>query len=158
GSTPEMIAKIMNVKPPSLSKMVGPKGDVIQAGQGDIATKQQAGYTLINPDGSFYPQNIRGEDPLDTERRRQRIYQALTPQEQAGQRTNELKDFGSTGLNAALATVSGAAGATAAGAAGDATAGFLSEVGKHIAKHYAGQTGAKIAADFLINNSGKLAA
>lgn len=99
-------------------KMVSPKGEVVYArGADNVANLQKQGHTRIEPDGSFYPQNIPGEDPLETEKRRERIFQALTPGEKHGANINALKDFAKTGAEAATDTALGVTGASGVGAA-----------------------------------------
>jgi hypothetical protein len=149
---------INSTAPNAAQKMVSPKGEVLHVAPEDVQGYKAQGYTFIAPDGSFYPQNIPGEDPLETEKRRERIFNALTPQEQQGHQANSLKEFGKTGIESGLATAAGVMGASGLGAATDSMTTFLGEVGKEIAKKYAGETAAKVTADFLTANAGKLVA
>lgn len=105
---------------PGVRKMVTPSGQVNYALPSEIDSFKKAGHTLIEPDGMFYLQNIRGEDPLEEAKRYQRVRAALTPEEQEGLHKGEMKGFAKAGLEAGLYTAGGVAGAGAAGAAGEA--------------------------------------
>lgn len=96
-------------------KMVAPNGTVKYAKPDEVAGLQASGHTMIGTDGSFYPQNIKGEDPLETEKRRQRIYKALTPEEKTGSQKAEISDAIDTGIDAVSATAAGVSGAGALG-------------------------------------------
>lgn len=101
-------------------KLVSPKGEVTYAIPSEVDAFKKSGHTLIEPDGSFYLQNIPGEDPLDEAKRYQRVFSALTPQEKSGARKAEIKGGAKAGLEAAAYTATGVVGAGAAGTAGEA--------------------------------------
>lgn len=102
---------------PAGQKLVSPEGKVVYAQSDEqTAALKAKGHTLVNPDGSFYLQNIPGEDPLEEEKRRQRVYSALTPQEKSGAIKNELREARSAMTDAALYTASGVSGASSLGA------------------------------------------
>lgn len=102
---------------PGMQKMVSPKGEVNYVLPSETQSFQRAGHTRINPDGSFYLQNIPGEDPLAEQQRYVRVKAALTPQEQAGANRAALKEFATTGVEAGVDTALGVAGASGAGEA-----------------------------------------
>lgn len=111
----QMRQKNFSVTPdnPGVQKMVSPQGQVNYVLPSEAQSFQRAGHTRINPDGSFYLQNIPGEDPLAEQQRYQRVQAALTPQEQSGQNRAAIKEFATTGAEAGVATGLGVAGATA---------------------------------------------
>jgi len=96
-------------------KMVSPSGAVAMVNPDEVGGYKSAGHTQIDANGYFTPQTIKGEDPLETEKRRQRIYKALTPEERAGGQKEEIKNTLSTGADAATATAAGVTGAGALG-------------------------------------------
>lgn len=101
-------------QPPSEAasvKMVSPEGQAHLVKPSEVKNFQSQGHTRINPDGSFDLQNIFGEDPLEEQKRYQRVRQALSTDEKAAANRAELKQFGKAGVAATIATAAGAAGA-----------------------------------------------
>ncbi len=143
---------------PNAVKMVSPKGQVTYVLPTEQKDFQTNGFTWVHPDGSFDLQNIAGEDPLEEEKRRERVFQALTPQEKHNANKTALKEFGKAGVEATIDTAAGVAGAgglsASLEAAGPAASNFARQVGTEVVKKYAGQTTAKITADLLVKGAG----
>jgi hypothetical protein len=117
---------------PGVTRFVNPDGKVAYALPTEVDAFKKGGSTQINPDGSFDLQAIFGEDPLEEQKRYQRVREALTPQEKTNANNAELKQAAKAGAGAALATAGGVVGAQAlsAGMEAGGTALANSEAGQ----------------------------